>query len=72
MLALGLLLAVLSALVGPGSSPVFMVTAFVVLAGLLYLLSSRFDRPSVGSRHTTPGRPDAAPRTSRRRIATRP
>jgi hypothetical protein len=44
MLALGLLPAVLSARVGPGSSPVLLVTVLVTTAGLLYLLSARFDQ----------------------------
>jgi hypothetical protein len=56
MLALGLLPAVVSARVGPGSSPVFLVAGAVTVAGLLYLLSSRFDRPPSGSRPTPPGR----------------
>jgi hypothetical protein len=56
LVALGLAPAVLSARVGPGSSPVLVVTTFVTLAGLLYLLSSRFDRPRAGSRHTAPNR----------------
>jgi hypothetical protein len=44
LLAIGAVPAALSMLVGPGSAPLLLIGVALTLAGLLYLLSSRFNR----------------------------